>query len=198
MRAGNENVQHYTVAKTPQGVYRTWMAATGRFVFAESFEKLLCGLRVVELQASVPGRGLEVYVEFRSVVAEFSDGASYPVLGGPVGTRLEVHDVVLGIDAAAGTMLDLERQVWRQVHLGRVGCPPKYGRIELVYRDGFKIDKGSHNAVTLHVEWKPAPRDVSESDASGKVEIKRVVISLLTKKKMSRKIFVNTGRTARV
>jgi len=198
MTAGDEEMRHYAVSKTPQRSYRTWMAATGRFVFAKSFETLLCGLRFAEWRMSLPGQGVRVCVEFRSVITEFSAGPPYPLLGGPAGDELAVHDVVLGIDAVARTMLELERQVRCQVHLGRVVCPPEYGRIELVYRDGFTIATGSPKVVTLHTGWKPAPRDVSESDASGKAEIKRVVISLLTKKKMSRKIFVNTGRSAHV
>lgn len=197
MTAIQEKVRRYDVAKDTQGAYRTWMDETGRFVFAASFETLVRGLLFVEWQASAPGLAVDVYVEFRSVVAEFSDGAPYALLGGPVGDKLEVHDLRLGVDAAAATMLDLERQVWQQVHLGRVECPPACGRIELVYRDGFKIDKGAQNAVTLHVGWKPAPADVSKPDVCGQAEIKRFDFSLLTKRKTRRKILANTGRSVR-
>jgi hypothetical protein len=116
MTAGDEEMRHYAVSKTPQRSYRTWMAATGRFVFAESFETLLCGLRFAEWRMSLPGRGVRVCIEFRSVITEFSAGPPYPLLGGPAGDELAVHDVVLGIDAVARTMLELERQVRNWYH----------------------------------------------------------------------------------
>jgi hypothetical protein len=166
MTAMKDDVRHYEVARTPQGAYRTWMAATGRFVFAYSFEALLAGLQFAEWKMSSSGRVIEVHVAFRSVIETFSDGEPYPLCGGPVHGKPEVHDEQLGIDAAAETLLELEQQVRYQVHLGRIVCPSGYGRLELVYQAGFTIGEGASKALVRETEWNQNLRDESESDIS--------------------------------
>ena len=146
-------IQRYAVQKTPEGCYRTWVARTGRYVRAYTFEDLLYGLRAFGLGFAPHGCNVEVRIEYRNAIVKFREraGPAYALMGLPIDDRLHVHDARLHIDAVADTMLGLEQQLWYKAHSQSSTCPADYGSIELVYHEAFTLDGHAVPCARTHL-----------------------------------------------